>query len=375
MGRLGLKLGNERLYRYAVDLGFGSVTGLGFPGEASGKLRTPQHWSARSCPTVAIGYELSVTPLQLALAYAAVANGGVLMEPMLVREIEDQDGRVVRTFSPHATRRVFGRKTTEQLSTMLTAVVDSGTATLARVPGMAIAGKTGTAWKFDPRLKTYGRDKYIASFAGYAPADDPRLVGVIVIDEPRGEQYYGGKVAAPVFREVMRELMRLPHGPLDTGVEQVAVRPPSPAPVQVPDLRLLPKDQAERRLAENGLRLRLSGEGPRVLAQEPPPGTAVERGTGVMAWFSAPQDSTSDLMPDLAGLPLRQALRRLTGLQLQARIHGEGTVVRQSPAPGTRLPETRCELWCERKAPALPDGPEAPANGEVTAAAFQGPSR
>lgn len=356
-GRIGLLLGDQRLYRYAVDLGFGSATGLGFPGEAGGKLRGPQHWSARSGPTVAIGYEVSVTSLQLALAYAAVANGGVLMEPMLVREIREPGGRAVRRFAPHATRRVFSARTADLLARMLTAVVDSGTATSARVPGLAIAGKTGTAWKFDARRKTYDQRRYIASFAGFVPADDPRLVGVIVIDDPRGRHYYGGRAAAPVFREVLRELQRLPRGPFDPGVAQIAVRPPSPSPVQVPDLRLLPVERAGERLARNGLRLRVRGSGPRVLAQDPPPGAAAERGASIVAWLSAPADSTAGCMPDLAGLPLRQALRRLTGLQLQARIHGQGSVVRQQPEPGTPLAAgRRCELWCERIPPSPPAG-------------------
>ncbi|MEO5618828.1 MAG: penicillin-binding protein 2 [Candidatus Eisenbacteria bacterium] len=149
MGRLGLQVGSERLYRYATDLGFGELTGVTFPGEASGRLRSPASWSARSCPTIAIGHEISVTPLQMALAYSAIANGGVLMEPMLVREVRDRKGRVVRRPQPHAVRRVFSERTTESLREMLEAVVDSGTAKAARVRGLTVAGKTGTAQKYD----------------------------------------------------------------------------------------------------------------------------------------------------------------------------------------------------------------------------------
>src|SRR5207249_7506871 len=227
MGKLGLLLGPQRLYRYAVDLGFGGITGIEFPGEAGGKLRSPEHWSKRSTPTIAIGHEVSVTPLQLALAYAAIANGGVLMRPMLVREIRDDHGTVLRKFQPSAVNRVFSPATTATLGQMLAMVVDSGTARAARVPGLSIAGKTGTAQKYDARVGTYGAGKFVSSFAGYAPADAPRLVGVIVIDEPRGKQHYGGEVAAPVFREVMLDLQRLPHGPLDPDLQQVVVRPPA----------------------------------------------------------------------------------------------------------------------------------------------------
>jgi cell division protein FtsI/penicillin-binding protein 2 len=361
MGHLGILLGPQRLYRYAVNLGFGGITGLEFPGEASGRLRTPEHWSARSCPTIAIGHELSVTPLQLALAYAAVANGGVLMQPMLVREIRDDDGNVVRRYTPRAARRVFSPTTTRLLNGMLEMVVDSGTAKAARVPGLEIAGKTGTAQKYDAAARTYGRGMYVSSFAGYAPAEEPSLVGVIVIDEPRGKHYYGGEVAAPVFREVMLDLRRLPHGPLAPDITQIAARPPSPAPVMVPDVRLLPPRAAEERLEDVELRAHVVGTGARVLAQQPAAGEQVERGASVTVWLAAPADSTPAL-PDLAGVPVREALRRLTALEVPARIHGQGVVQRQLPVAGTPLPIAgACELWC---VPGLVTSPAADARAE-----------
>ena len=324
MGKLGLMLGAERLYRYSVALGFGSVTGLSFPGEAGGLLRTPSHWSKRSCPTIAIGHEVSVTPLQIALAYAAIANGGVLMRPMLAREIRDPDGNLVRSFTPSASHRVFSEGTTRTLREMLAAVVDSGTAKAARVPGLAICGKTGTAQKYDAAVRTYGRGMYLSSFVGFAPAANPIVVGVIVIDEPRGKHYYGGEVAAPVFREIVLDLLRLPHGLLEDGSSVVAVRPPAPAPVTVPDLRLLLTGAAEQRIADYGLRVHFEGAGPRVLSQDPAAGVAVERGARVTAWLAAPTDSIGRCLPDLTGMPAREALRRLAGITTRARIEGSG---------------------------------------------------
>jgi stage V sporulation protein D (sporulation-specific penicillin-binding protein) len=366
MGKLGLLLGPRRLYHYAVDLGFGGITGLAFPGEAAGKLRSPEHWSARSCPTIAIGHELSVTPLQLALAYAAIANGGLLMRPMLVREIRDDAGNTVKQFQPAAAHRVFSPQTTAMLGSMLAAVVDSGTAKAARVPGLAIAGKTGTAQKYDANAHTYGRGMYISSFAGYAPAERPCLVGVIVIDEPRGKHYYGGEVAAPVFREVMCDLRRLPHGPLDPGVDQIAVRPPSPAPVIVPDLRLLPPALVAERLEPLGLRARQEGHGPRVLAQQPAAGESIERGGSVLVWLEPSRDSVDRVLPDLTGAPLREALRRLSRLEVGAKIYGQGVVARQTPAAGTPLPlHGDCALYCEpgRVRATSPEAP--PGDGRV----------
>jgi len=347
MGRLGLLVGSARLYRFATDLGFGEITGVEFPGEAAGHLRPPASWSARSCPTIAIGHEISVTPLQLALAYAAVANGGVLMEPMLVRELRDQNNRVTRQYQPHAVRRVFSEHTTALLRDMLCAVVDSGTARAARVPGLEIAGKTGTAQKYDASIGTYGRGMYLSSFVGFVPADRPRLVGVVVIDEPRGKHYYGGEVAAPVFREAMLDLMRLPDGPFEPSTADIAYRPPAPAPVTVPDLRLLPPNEVERRLATFGLRAHFEGEGPRALAQDPAAGQAVERGARVAVWLAAPADSALRVMPDLAGVAVRDALRKLALLGMRSHIEGGGLVVRQSPVAGAPLPADRTAwLWC-----------------------------
>jgi cell division protein FtsI/penicillin-binding protein 2 len=362
MGKLGMIAGPERLYRYATALGFGSLTGVEFPGETGGRLHSPAHWSARSCPTIAIGHEVSVTPLQLALAYAAIANGGVLMQPLLVREVRDAEGGIVSHAEPVASRRVFSEATTATLRTMLQAVVDSGTAKAARVPGFAVAGKTGTAQKYDASIGTYGRGLYLSSFVGFAPADAPSLVGVVVIDEPHSRHYYGGEIAAPVFREVLLDLRRLPDGPFGTGSTQVAMKPPRPAGVVVPDLRLLPPHEAERRLAEHGLRARFEGRGPRALAQEPAAGEAAERGARVTVWLATPEDSTGVTLPDLVGLPLREALRRLTLRQVQAHIAGSGVVVRQAPAPGTPLaPGMGCRLWCEPGvAPPRSPAPVAP---------------
>ena len=360
MGRIGCLIGAQRLYRYSTALGFGSITGIPFPGEAGGRLRSPEHWSGRSTPTIAIGQEVSVTPLQLTLAYAAIANGGVMMRPMLVREVRDARGQTLRRYAPEASHRVFSERTSALLREMLTAVVDSGTAKAAGVTGIRIAGKTGTAQKYDAAVGTYGKGLYLSSFAGFVPADEPRLVGVVVIDEPRGRRYYGGEVAAPVFRNVIQDLRRLPHGLLGSGVMQVAARPPSPAPVAVPDLRLLPPGAAEQRLVVHDLRPRFAGAGPRVVGQEPAAGTAVERGAPVTVWLSVPEAVPSSL-PSLVGLSVRSALRRLSVHQVAARIVGQGTVVRQSPLAGARLPLVGpCVLYCEPGRPARPTGEDGP---------------
>lgn len=363
--KLGLRLGAERLYRYSTALGFGSMTGVEFPGETSGKLRPVASWQPRSAPTISIGQEIAVTPLQLALAYGAIANGGVLMEPMLVREERAGAGRVARRWSPQPRHRVFSEGTTAMLREMLCAVVDSGTATSARLDGFSIAGKTGTAQKYDAATGGYGRGMYMASFAGIAPADKPRLVGVVVIDEPPRNLYYGGQVAAPVFREIVLDLMRRRNGVIGPIEGPVAARPPEVPAVIAPDLRLLPPNEAARRLRDFGLRARFEGQGLRVLSQSPAAGEPVDRGGSVTAWLSPPRDSVHSRLPDLTGLPMREALRQLTVRQVRPRLSGHGLVVRQEPPPGTPLPlEGGCRLWCE-----VPDAPARPAAGASATAA------
>ena len=357
MGRLALKLGAQRLYQYANAMGFGSMTGVEFPGETAGRLRPVRTWQPRSTPTIAIGHEVTVTPLQLALAYAAIANGGVLMQPMLVRSIHDADGRELRHATPQPSHRVWSESTASTLLNMLCAVVDSGTATSARLPGLEIAGKTGTAQKYDARVGTYGRGMYVASFAGIAPADHPRLVGVVVIDEPHGAEHFGGQVAAPVFREVLLDLQRTSWPGFDPANMAVAMRPPSVPAVTAPDLRLLPPREAERRLADYGLHARFEGEGPRVLSQVPAAGQPVERGSAVLAYLAAPTDSLGRSLPDLVGLTVREAMRRLTQRAVTVRISGSGIVARQEPAPGTKLPlNGPCRLWCSPREPAAAQG-------------------
>src|SRR5439155_7498559 len=211
-------------------------------------------------------------------------------------------------------QRVLGARTTELLRGMLAAVVDSGTAKAARIPGLSIGGKTGTAQKYDAALGTYRAGKYLSSFVGFAPADNPSLVGVVVIDEPGGKRYYGGEVAAPVFREILLDLRRLSRDEFRDDSAMVAAPPPAPAPVVVPDVHLLLPEAAGRRLGEFGLRPRFQGRGARVLAQQPAAGAEAERGGAVTLWLATPDDSSGRVLPDLTQLPLREALRRLAPL-------------------------------------------------------------
>ncbi len=199
--RIADELGDDRLRRYLEQFGLGMPTGLGFPGESGGIVPSPDSWYATTRPTVAIGQGVSASLLQVAGVFQAIASGGERVEPRLVRGTVDAQGRLEETGDPER-HRVVSADTAAQVSSMLAAVVEDGTGANAAVPGYRVAGKTGTAQKPSTTSRGYEAGAYIATFAGFAPADDPEIVVAVMIDEPQDE-YYGGEVAAPVFAELM----------------------------------------------------------------------------------------------------------------------------------------------------------------------------
>lgn len=208
-GKIALELESSRLWEALDGLGLGRASDAGFPGEAHGLLHDFRQWARIDQATLSFGYGVSVTALQLAQAYAVIANDGLWRPTTLIKAGADGKGR-----------RVFSTDAARQVRAMLTSVTTiDGTAPDAAVTGYRVSGKTGTVKKFGP--EGYSDDRYLALFAGMAPADDPRLVMVVVIDEPQAGEYYGGKVAGPVFSVVMAEALRLLNVPPD------AVRTPS----------------------------------------------------------------------------------------------------------------------------------------------------
>ena len=205
--KLSLALGEEPVYRFLRAFGFGEKTGIDLPGESVGILRKPAQWSRRTLPSLAIGQEIAVTPLQLTTAMSAVANGGWLMRPFLVREISDYRGRSVWKQSPRIRRRPIEAGIARTVTDLLVNVVEHGTGRRAAIPGYRVAGKTGTAQKVDPSTGSYSSTRSIGSFVGFVPAEDPKFAVLVVIDEPQGPAW-GGVVAAPVFREVAEQALR-----------------------------------------------------------------------------------------------------------------------------------------------------------------------
>jgi cell division protein FtsI (penicillin-binding protein 3) len=291
--KVGLALGPSRYHRYLTGFGFGQATGVGLPGESRGLLREPARWSALSLPTMSIGQEISVTALQLAAAVGAVANGGTLMRPRLVRSVFDDHGREIRTIAPLAVRQVVSPRTARELTRLLVQVVDGGTGRKATIPGYEVAGKTGTAQKSDPTTRRYSHAPGVLSFVGFAPADAPRFVMLVLLDEPKTDRW-GSEAAAPIFAAIGGEILRyLGVPPRDTPPVQIVTGPDDATP---------------------SLPVRLVS-------------TASELG-----------EEGTPRVPDLRDQPLRQALATLAPLRVRVEVRGRGVVVRQTPAPGAALP-------------------------------------
>jgi cell division protein FtsI (penicillin-binding protein 3) len=291
--KVAQKLKKDRYYRYIEKFGFGQVTGIDVPGEVPGLLRKPESWSAIDLATHAFGQGISATPLQMVTAYAAIANGGFLMRPYVTRRVVSPQGEVVLEIQPHVVRRVISEKTARSLASILKDVTtEGGTGVMANVDGFEVAGKTGTAQKADPVHGGYAAKKRVASFVGFVPANDPRLVALVLIDEPE-VNVYGGVVAAPAFRNIAQAALR--H--LAVAPQQAALIPALPSPAEA----------LVRRVAK--------------------PNSA-----GTM-------ETNGDAAPDFVGLSLREALEKAQTLKLKLRLQGNGYVVKQSPQAGGRWNE------------------------------------
>lgn len=212
--KVAQRLGRQRFYKYITAFGFGARTGVDIPGEAAGLVKDYRLWSGVSIGSIAIGQEIGVTPMQMAAAFGALANGGSLMRPYIVSEIIDRDSGETQNFSPAEVARVVSADTSRKVNRMLERVVEAGTGRKARPAGYTAAGKTGTAQKIDTTTGEYSKHEYVSSFAGFTPAGAPRLVILVMIDSPEGVAW-GGSVAAPVFKDVAEQALTYLHVPPD----------------------------------------------------------------------------------------------------------------------------------------------------------------
>lgn len=342
-GVIAERAGAERFYRMEKALGFGLPTGVQLPAEARGRIPEPGAWSGRSLITQCFGQEVSVTGIQIAMAYGAIANGGELMRPLLVRDVTRSDGSAVEHWEPEVVRRAMKPETSRALRDMLRAVVTDGTGKKAEVAGFPVGGKTSTAQKYIAAEKSYSSRRYIAGFVGMAPIERPELLCIVFVDEPGGD-YYGGNVAAPIFQRIMAGLrpllQREGEGLPVIPALALDATPPAERKPTVPSLIGLTGGAARRVLESNGMMPRFSGEGERVVAVHPSVGSELAAGGVVTVTLGEGElaEATSALpMPDLRGLALRDLMLRLNALDTRAEIRGSGWVLEQEPAPGEPL--------------------------------------
>jgi cell division protein FtsI (penicillin-binding protein 3) len=234
--KLALSVGEQRFYEYIRRFGFGERTGIELPGEIGGLIRPPQAWSKISITRIPMGHEVGVTPLQMTVAMAVIANGGKLVTPRIIKSINTPEGKTISSLSPVELRQVISPETASEIGDALRGVVsDRGTAAAAAVPGFTIAGKTGTAQKVDPR-GGYEQGKYVVSFAGYLPAEHPEFVGLVVLDDAhtgKPELNYGGLIAGPIFSRVAEKAARYldlePHEEIRKAIPVERVEKTTPA--------------------------------------------------------------------------------------------------------------------------------------------------
>lgn len=204
--KTSMRVGKEGFYNYVQKFGFGKPTGIELPAETGGIVRAPERWNGDSLASMSIGYEIGVSALQMATAFATIANDGVRIQPHIIKEIRQSDEKILPLPEPESTR-VVSAETARSLRKMLREVVLAGTGKRAQLDGYSSAGKTGTAWKFDPAIKAINRAKYVSSFVGFAPADDPAITIAVVMDEPKIGGRDGGGAAAPAFREIAQTVL------------------------------------------------------------------------------------------------------------------------------------------------------------------------
>ncbi|MBR4006273.1 MAG: transpeptidase family protein [Fibrobacter sp.] len=337
------EVGADKLYHMARSFGFGMPTSEFFAGEENGRLLKPYELKRddRTLKTMGFGHAVSVTPIQMAMAYAAVANGGVLMEPMIVREWRDAQDSVIEKRLPTPVRRVISESTASTIRSMLYRVVNSGTAKKVvskKIPDVLFGGKTGTAEKFNQETQKYDRDHQVASFIGLAPVEDTRYVCLVLVDDPQGK-HVGGLTAGPIFRRIMEGIYYNPEtSPLSHNLAQVKSQ--NPCDVEFMGLTV---DGAKKLADDKGCKVTFVGEGNRVMSQN-------VDGMGDAGIVLSLGNVSASRMPDLNGLSLRDAMEIMGNIRVNVEYEGKGRVVAQSPKPEEELRKgTICKLTLKER--------------------------
>jgi len=337
---MGLRLGVEKLYHYIDAFGIGKKTGVDIPGEADGIVISKQAVKRVDIARIGFGQSVAVTPIQLLTAVCAVVNGGNLMRPWVVKSVTDAHGEIIRRGAPRVVGHPISPQTSAVMRGLLEDVVTLGGGKNAYIPGYHVGGKTGTAQVYVDGVVS--RDTHIGSFVGFAPADDPRIAVLLVVDEADVPVDFGSVTAAPFAREILEKA--LPY----LGVAPDTDEPPA-AQVTVPDVTGLGVDEARQALEAAGLDSVLDGAGGQVVRQLPVAGVTMNAGALVMLYVAGPAaEDDSVTVPDVTGMPVTEANRLLKSYGLELQIEGSGLAVDQSPAAGAAVnPTTRVAVRFE----------------------------
>lgn len=322
--KVASQIGAKSLYNYAQEYGFGAPTNIGLAAESSGTLRRLNEWSPISLAEISMGQEVAITALQLAMAYGAIANGGILLKPYIVNNINNINEVPIYSESPQVVRKIANENVMAQLTQLLVNVVETGTGTEANISGWQIAGKTGTAQKSINGI--YSHTKFISNFVGYLPACNPQLLCVITLDEPKLGYHWGGTGAAPVFKKVMERIINIDDS------------------IKMPKKIIRDTKYKEPLLVKHQIH-----ESKTNLKNEPILLSSIAKEQSPVALPAKSQAKyTKIVIPNVQGMSLKKAITTLHQSGLKSKFAGSGTVVWQIPKPGTvSTNETICTIGLE----------------------------
>ncbi|EIA16729.1 stage V sporulation protein D [Clostridium perfringens] len=329
---MGAKLGAEKLNEYIKLFGFGTQSGIDLPGEATGIVKNVEDISAVDLATISFGQTNTMNGIQFMTALNAVANGGDLIQPHIMKELSHKDDNgtkiIDEVFVPKIQENIVDEKSTMRVKEALESTVSNGSSKDAGIEGIKVAGKTGTAEKVDPETGTYGAG-YIASFAGFAPYDNPQVSLILIIDNPKNGEHFGGIVAAPFAGELFNNIFNyisLNEGQLDAKDESVII----------PDLRGDKVTSAEKTLNELGINCVIEGDGTFVTSVTPIPGYKVKKGDSITLYAGSRFDRNEKeiVVPDFRKLNKEEAEEVLKSLGLKGEFEGEGEIKEQSISAG-----------------------------------------
>lgn len=331
---LALRLTKETFYKYIQAFGFGNLTGIDFPGESPGRVRPIARIHDVELANIGFGQGLSVTPLQMVTGVAAVANGGYLVKPHLVKEIYGPDGKLKKKFGREVVRQVLAEKTARLMAQLLQSVVTNGSGNRAYLEGYRVAGKTGTAQKVISGKAGYSG--IMSSFIAFAPTDDPKILTLVILDEPQAPITYGGVIAAPVVGNIFRDVLR--YLGVKPKYDPAIMEKINGAELIVPNVIGRRTDETLTALKNEGFKTRMIGNGNTVYDQIPKPGVKVSVGTQVILYLDRDVKREAQrskvMLPNFQGLSLRKVNQLTAEMGLKLETQGIGTAVSQEPAPG-----------------------------------------